>query len=140
MNILTKISVLFFLAAMVLQGEAQEVYELTVTIKDADTNKGKMFIAVYNAEKNFLSQSFEGAKSEIANKGCTVTFKDLPKGNYAVSIFHDENDNGKMDTNFLGIPKEDYGCSNDATGFMGPPKWNDAKFQLKEHKTLTITL
>jgi uncharacterized protein (DUF2141 family) len=35
-----------------------------------------------------------------------------------------------MDTNFLGIPKEDYGCSNNARGFMGPPKWKDAKFQI----------
>lgn len=40
----------------------------------------------------------------------------------------------------MGIPKEDYGCSNEASGFMGPPKWNDAKFELKENKVITITL
>ena len=69
-----------------------------------------------------------------------MTFEDIPEGTYAVSIFHDENDNGKMDTNFLGIPSEDYGCSNDASGFLGPPKWEDAKFQLKENTSIKITL
>lgn len=45
-----------------------------------------------------------------------------------------------MDSNFLGIPKEDYGCSNNATGFMGPPKYNDAKFTLSENKTVNIEI
>ena len=43
---------------------------------------------------------------------------------------HDENENNKLDTNFLGIPKESFGCSNNAKGFMGPPKWEDAKFEI----------
>ena len=47
---------------------------------------------------------------------------------YAISVFHDKNDNKKMDTNFIGIPKEPIGCSNGATGFMGPPKYKKAKF------------
>lgn len=45
-----------------------------------------------------------------------------------------------MDTNFFGIPKEDYGCSNNARGFMGPPKYDDAKFQLSENKTIEIKI
>ena len=46
-----------------------------------------------------------------------------------------------MDTNFLGIPKEDYGCSNNARGTLGPPKWKDAKFELKgQDKVITISL
>jgi uncharacterized protein (DUF2141 family) len=53
---------------------------------------------------------------------------------------HDENDNKKMDTNFIGIPKEDFGCSNNATGFMGPPKYEDAKFMLEENKTIDIKI
>ena len=69
---------------------------------------------------------------DIEDQSCTVTFKDVPAGTYAVSYIHDENGNGKMDTNFMGIPKEGYGCSNNAKGFMGPPKWEDAKFELTE--------
>ena len=69
-----------------------------------------------------------------------MTFENIPEGTYAVSIFHDENNNDKLDSNFIGIPKEDYGCSNNAKGFMGPPKWKDAKFELNSDKTITITL
>ena len=45
-----------------------------------------------------------------------------------------------MDTNFFGIPKEDYGCSNNAKNFLGPPKYEDAKFMLSENKTMLIEL
>ena len=50
-----------------------------------------------------------------------------------------ENGNNKMDSNFLGIPKEDYACSNNAKGFMGPPKWEDAKFEVK-NETINQTI
>ena len=74
----------------------------------------------------------------IANNSCSITFEDVPEGIYAVSYVHDENDNGKMDTNFVGIPKEDYGCSNNAKGFMSAPKWEDAKFELSKTIELFI--
>jgi uncharacterized protein (DUF2141 family) len=56
-------------------------------------------------------------------------FTGLRPGTYAISVFHDENSNGKLDTNFLGIPKEGVGASNDAKGHFGPPKFADAAFQ-----------
>lgn len=55
-------------------------------------------------------------------------FRGIPAGTYGLSAFHDKNDNGKLDTNFLGMPVEDYCASNNARGFMGPPSFNDAKF------------
>jgi uncharacterized protein (DUF2141 family) len=66
--------------------------------------------------------------------------KDIPPGEYAISAFHDANDNKKMDTNLFGIPKEPIGISNNATGFMGPPKYNDAKFTVNKNTTLAITI
>ncbi len=57
-----------------------------------------------------------------------VVFESLPPGEYAISVFHDENKNGKMDSNFFGIPKEGVGASNDAKGQLGPPHDKDAKF------------
>ena len=89
---------------------------------------------------DFLKDRFKDAIGEIDEEKSTITFTDIPEGTYAISFIHDENDNGKMDTNFMGIPKEDYGCSNNAKGFMGPPKWKDAKFELKSDKTIDITL
>lgn len=59
-------------------------------------------------------------------------FKDLPRGEYAVAIYHDENGNNKMDTNWIGIPTEGTAASNDAQGNFGPPEYRDARFLLSE--------
>ncbi|WP_296386440.1 DUF2141 domain-containing protein [Winogradskyella sp.] len=140
MNVLIKIVIAVILSFVSYQSEAQEKYNITITVEETDSNDGKMLLALYNSETNFLETSYKGTKSDIVNNMCTITFKNVPEGTYAVSIFHDENNNEKLDTNFFGIPKEDYGCSNNAKGFMGPPKWEDAKFQLKANKKITITL
>ena len=57
--------------------------------------------------------------------------RDVAPGDYAVSVFHDENSNGKLDRNFMGMPKEGVGKSNDAAGHFGPPKYDDARFSYK---------
>ncbi|MGB1231470.1 MAG: DUF2141 domain-containing protein [Winogradskyella sp.] len=140
MNVLVKIVVALIISGVSFQTKAQENYSITVTVENVSSNDGQLFLALYNSETDFLETIFKGAKSAIAHHSCTVTFNKIPKGTYAVSIFHDENSNGKLDTNFFGIPNEDYGCSNNARGFMGPPKWKDAKFLLNTNKTLLITL
>jgi uncharacterized protein (DUF2141 family) len=140
MNVLAKIVTVLILSVACSQLEAQDTHNITVTVKGIDSNEGQIFLALYDNESDFLDKSFKGTKSKIQNNQCVVTFENIPSGVYAVSIFHDANDNGKMDTNFMGIPKEDYGCSNDASGFMGPPKWSDAKFELKDNTSITINL
>lgn len=70
-------------------------------------------------------------QGKISNGRYTVTFKAVHDGTYAISSFNDENGNGKLDTNFLGIPKEGTGASNNAPANFGPPKWADAKFEGK---------
>jgi uncharacterized protein (DUF2141 family) len=55
-------------------------------------------------------------------------FFHVAPGTYAVSVFHDENSNGKLDTNLMGIPREGVGASNGARGHFGPPKFDDAAF------------
>ena len=115
-------------------------HSLTVTIENIKSVEGKMFVAVYNKEDKFLKTPYLGKISKIEGKSCTVTFEGLAVGTYAVSVYHDKNNNDKLDTNFLGIPKEDYGCSNNAKGIMSAPKWEDAKFSLKSNKTVVIKL
>ena len=117
-----------------------ETYSLTVNISGLNSNKGTLLVGVYNKKENFLKKQFKGDIVKIKDKKSMVVFKDLSKGEYAVSFVHDENNNNKMDTNFLGIPKEDYGCSNNATGFMGPPKYDDAKFILDSDKSISIDI
>jgi uncharacterized protein (DUF2141 family) len=64
--------------------------------------------------------------AKTANPICA--FRGIPAGTYGLSAFHDKNNNGKLDTNFVGMPIEDYCASNNARGFMGPPSFDDAKF------------
>lgn len=119
---------------------AQNTIEVEVT--NFDSNKGKAFIGLYNAENAFLENEYKGEKVAIKNKKAVLTFKDIPDGTYAVSVFHDEDGNGKLTTNFLGIPKESYAASNNAKGTFGPPKWKNAKFEVRngEHVKQKISL
>jgi uncharacterized protein (DUF2141 family) len=72
----------------------------------------------------------------------TCAFRDVPPGTYAVSVFHDENGNGKLDKNFVGVPSEGYGVSNNHTSAMSAPKWADAVFVVEpgKNKGLAIAL
>lgn len=61
-----------------------------------------------------------------------ITFADIPAGDHAIKAFHDVNDNGKLDTNWMGIPTEPYGFSNNAMGTFGPPSFQQASFGVKQ--------
>jgi uncharacterized protein (DUF2141 family) len=113
---------------------------LTVEMTGFQNNTGLAKVGLYNSKGTFLGATYKSLDAPINNKKATVTFEGLEKGEYAVSIYHDENLNDKMDTNFMGIPKEDYMASNNEKGFMGPPKYDKAKFILKENSKITINI
>ncbi|WP_246011700.1 DUF2141 domain-containing protein [Flavobacterium piscinae] len=114
--------------------------KLTVNIKGLKNNKGQVVVGLYQGEKNFLRKVYFGKVVSISNKEAVVEFDHLPSGEFAISLFHDENGNGKLETGWFGIPKEDYACSNGAKGFMGPPKYSDAKFTINQNKTINIKI
>ena len=132
MSLLIKIVLLF--VCIVALGNTQniETFDIKVEVQNTENDVGKMFFGLHDNENDFLKKEIKGGIKGIANRTSTITFKDVPVGIYAVSVFHDENDNGKLDTNSFGIPIEAFGCSNNAKGFMGPPKWKNAKFELKD--------
>ena len=132
--------IIFILCAIQTSKAQKETFNLTVNISGLNSSDGNLLVGIYNKKESFLKKPIKSAIIKIENKKALVLFRNLPKGIYAVSFVHDENDNKKMDTNFIGIPKEDYGCSNNAIGFMGPPKYKDAKFVLEEDKTIEINL
>ena len=134
------LTILIFFTSILLASAQEESFNLTVNIAGLNSDKGSLLVGVYSTKEDFLKKTFKSDIIKIINKKSYVIFKDIPKGVYAVSFVHDENDNKKMDTNFIGIPKEDFGCSNNATGFMGPPKYEDAKFMLEENKTIDIKI
>ena len=78
---------------------------------------------------------------KVRDKQARCDFEDIPPGTYALAIVHDENMNGKLDTNLLGIPKEGYGFSNDAKALLGAPSFSAASFPFDgQNLELTISL
>lgn len=120
---------------MSLIGHAQEKSQLIVDFELVKYKSGKLYVAVYDTEESFLKETMTGTIVEINNGKATATFDNLMYGTYAISSFYDKNDNGKLDTNFLGIPKEPTAMSNNAKGSFGPPKFKDAKFIFSSKKS-----
>lgn len=113
---------------------------LTVTVTNFKNNQGKVMVGMYNGANTFMKKTIFSKIGDIKANTAKVVFENLPDGEYAISLYHDENNNDKLDTSWFGIPKEGYGCSNDAKGMMGPPKYEDAKFQISENKSMVIKL
>ena len=115
---------------------------IIVTIVGLRSNDGYVKIALYNSKDGFPDKSEKALKKQkyrIENRISCAQFTELPYGEYAIGVYHDENENNELDKGMFGIPKEGYGASNDAKGFMGPPTFNDAKFSL-QRDTLQIAI
>jgi len=94
-------------------------------------DKGQVFCALYSSSDGFPKKSEKAiarVNSAISGKQAVCEFSGIAPGTYAVSVFHDENSNGKLDTNFIGIPREGVGASNGAKGHLGPPTFDAAAF------------
>jgi len=117
---------------------------IVVTVNGFKTDKGKCLLYLYNSKKGFPTDADKTVKiltGDIFNGKSTILLKDIADGEYAITVIHDENGNGELDTNFIGMPKEGVGVSNNAKGSFGPPSYEDAKFQLsKKSLTLSITI
>jgi uncharacterized protein (DUF2141 family) len=109
---------------------------LTIQIENADVGKGCLMIGVFNEEKTFPDTYFRGEKISVSERIMTVTFTDLPKGQYAVSVYQDSNNNEQLDKNLFGIPKEKYGFSNNSYR----PDYKKCLFEFYDNTTITIRL
>ena len=118
--------------------------KISVQINGFRNNIGVVRIVLFNQSKGFPSDYQHGLVSKsqaIDTSFISVTFDSLTYGEYALSVLHDENKNGKMDSNFFGIPKEGYGVSNNVNPTMRAPRFNEALFSLNESlKKLKIIL
>jgi uncharacterized protein (DUF2141 family) len=100
-------------------------------ISELRSDKGQMLCALHSSAEAFPKKADKAVArltAKIAERQATCDFTGIAPGTYAVSVVHDENSNGKLDTNFIGMPREGVGASNDAKGHMGPPKFGAASF------------
>ena len=110
---------------------------ITVHITGMTNLVGMFGVSLYNSKKGFPGKhehAYANQLKKITSTEDKVVFNNIPYGTYAVSIIHDENSNGKLDTNFFGIPKEGVGVSNNPKIGMGGPKYNDSVFTLNTNQ------
>lgn len=113
--------------------------DLTVEVGGARSDKGFVSAALYNEVSGWMKQTFR-AERVAAGASVRLVFRDLPAGSYALAVIHDENGNGKLDSNVVGMPTEAYGFSRDARAPFSPPKFEDAVLQLGADTTVQVKL
>ena len=117
---------------------------LEVTIDNVKSNKGVILVALFNEEDGFPGEpdnAFRSEKVAAHTKETRILFENIPQGTYAIAVFHDENDNGVLDKNMLGVPTEGYGSSNNQKKLFRAPNFDECKFKVgKSQVTQTIEL
>jgi len=103
---------------------------ITVSVPVQSSN-GKVIVGLYDEATFMKTEPLVGLHGEIVDGRATVTFTDVAPGIYAITLFHDKNNNNQMDFEPNGMPKEMYGVSNNVMSY-GPPQWSDAKFEVGE--------
>lgn len=114
--------------------------ELRINLGNVTSLNGDLFVALFEPDSGFPSNSAGSLRNIIApiDSGSPFIIDSLPAGDYAISLFHDRNRDGKLNTNFMGIPKEPFGFSNNPRIMFGPPSFKDSKFSIKENEVKTI--
>ena len=130
-------TLLFTLLLLFFAGASPALSESTgnliINISGFPSSDGFAMVALNNSEESYNggeNQAIAKTKIKVVDQKVQVVFANLPYGSYGVSLYHDENANGIMDKNAMGIPKEAYGFSNNAKGFFGKPNFEDVMFQL----------
>ena len=109
---------------------------LIVELTGMKSDKGQLVYAMWSGSEGWLeTNTIREGTSPISDGRSVLSFDDLPYGEYAISVYQDRNDNGKLDTGLFGIPKEPFGFSNDPKMGFGPPKYKDSAFTLQAPET-----
>lgn len=115
--------------------------DLQLNVGPLASAQGSLMVALYNSAASFRKEAVQQQKITAVAGRITVKFSDLAPGDYAVALFHDTNDNGKLDSNLFGIPQEPYGFSRIDRPLMGAPGWDDVRFSVPtQGSTLDISL
>lgn len=122
-----------FSLVSILAATAQSA-DLSFQIDGLRSTSGAVLVSVFDSADGFPGTPEKAVATAIVRpkgKAVAMKFKNLPPGQYAVAFIHDENNNGKLDTNVLGIPKEGIGFSNNPRIRFGAPSFADCAFEVK---------
>lgn len=132
------INILSAMGILLLPCTSLAQHNVEISIENIKEIKGSIRLAVYSGEETFLKKSIVTKSVAVTAKTATIIFENINPGEYAISTYHDVNDNKKLDSNFLGIPKEPYGFSNNARGMFGPASYKDAKVNVTRDTKISI--
>lgn len=127
-------SLSIFLTVLLISNITRSQYSLEIEIANLRSDKGCIMLQLYNDKEVVVRRE----KGSIKDNKCTIIIRELNTGRYAIRYFHDENMNGTLETNKMGIPTEGYGFSNNAHGMFGPKPFTDWLFEIKEDKKIIL--
>jgi len=133
---LPTILIVFFIVSIFLAPQSWAA-ELQVSVTGMESSDGAVTIRIYSGDDGWLKDEAAITRQSVSlenwSEGSTVSASfELDPGEYAVAAYQDEDSDGELDSNFIGIPKEPAGLSNKPKARMGPPKYADAAFELTE--------
>ena len=117
-------------------------YQLEIAVTLPENATGKLYLVVYDNKADFLGEKGELTVYDLAElrDDPTITINQVKEGTYAFVAFIDENNNGVMDKNRLGIPKEPIGFSVSKMGLFGPPSFKKASYQIPGTKSVELVI
>lgn len=134
-------TLLFLLTMGVLHSQEKPKTLIQLEVTGIKSTIGFIQIAVFKSDTDFDKDIFIKVIAVPASSEVQVSIPNLEVGKYAIAVYHDENKNQKLDKNFVGIPKEGYGFSNNAVGKLGPPKFSETSFSLESQlKKMSIRM
>jgi uncharacterized protein (DUF2141 family) len=117
--------------------------KIVADISNFENDKGVCRACLFNSAASFKGESgspFQCVQVTISNRKSQVRFNSVPAGTYAIFLFHDTNSNNKMDKNFMGIPKEGYGASQNKLPFASAPTFDENKFSVTNNTTVHLAI
>ncbi|MDJ0836303.1 MAG: DUF2141 domain-containing protein [Acidobacteriota bacterium] len=137
---LSKFAVLLSLIPFVFSSGAFAA-DIIVHVTGIQSGEGEIGCTLFDDKKTFPMKAGKAAQWQKADQqGVQFRFTGVAPGTYAISIGHDLNGNKKVDTNWLGIPKEAWGVSNNVRPTMRPPRFKEAQFEIKGDEPLVLTI
>ena len=116
--------------------------DIEVLVTNISLYQGSIKLAVFNEPEVFLekNKSFKKYSKKVKNDTLLIRLKNIPKGKYAISLYHDINSDGECNLNFIGIPSEPYGFSNNFKPLLRKPSFSDCLFSAQEDTSICIAL
>ncbi len=128
------INLIFSLSLLSQSVQEIETATFTITVENVKSETGNIQIDIFNTEEGFLKKSYV-SKTVSAQKGSiTISFEDMPDGEYTAFVLHDKNENGQLDMSKMGIPNEPYGMSENGKNRFGPPNYKKSIFKVDSTK------